>query len=141
VCLTAFPWKAKDFRARLDHLRTELAKLTKERPTLITSEYEQRVASWAGYLSETWERSVSTEIVNQVYDRGKSEVRPLKFRLFVQITDQDDEDFRTGYGHTSKWARRHDKAPVTNYVAPEPAELETELHRITEWQKRIKSYL
>lgn len=141
ICVPAFPWKAKDFNSRIDHLRTELAKLTKERPNLLQEEYEERVASWAGYLSETWERSVTTEIMNQVFDRGSSQVRMLKFRMLVKITDADDQDLQDGYGATSKWARRHDKAGETNYVAPEPADLELELSRLVQWQKRVKNYL
>jgi ABC-type molybdenum transport system ATPase subunit/photorepair protein PhrA len=141
ACLTTFPWKAKDFKARLDHLRTELARVKKDRAGLSQTEYEERVANWAGYLSETWERCVTSEILNQVFDRGTSFVQPRKFRLLAQITEADDQDFQDGYGSTSKWARRHDKAPGTNYVAPEPDELETELERITAWQKRIRSYL
>jgi AAA domain len=71
VCVQWLPWKAKDFGSRVDHLRTELAKLTKERPNLLQDEYEERVATWAGYLSETWERCVTTEVLNQVFDRGQ----------------------------------------------------------------------
>ena len=47
VCLDFLPWKAKDFAQRIDHLRTELTKLTKERPSLVQEDYEERVASWA----------------------------------------------------------------------------------------------
>jgi hypothetical protein len=141
VCVTAFPWKAKDFKARIDHLTTELAKLKKDRQNLVQDVYEERVASWAGYLSETWERCVTTEVMNQVFDRGSSQVRVMKFRMLAKITDADNQDFQDGYGHTSKWARRHDKAPGTNYVAPEVADLEVELKRLVDWQKRIKSYL
>jgi ABC-type nitrate/sulfonate/bicarbonate transport system ATPase subunit len=35
VCVSWLPWKAKDFNSRIDHLRTELAKLTKDRPSLL----------------------------------------------------------------------------------------------------------
>lgn len=141
MCIEAFPWKAKDFKQRIADLRTDLQRIRKDRATLTESAYEEQVASWAGRLSETWERSVSTEILNQVFERGRSEVRPAKFRLFASITKQDDVDFQDGYAHTSKWARRHDKAPGTNYIAPDPDEMETELDRLVTWQKRIKSYL
>ncbi|AQA22115.1 AAA domain protein [Rhodococcus sp. MTM3W5.2] len=141
ICIKAFPWKAKDFASRIDHLKVELAKLTKERPNLVQDEWEEKVASWAGRLSEAWERSVTTEIMNQVFDRGSSQVRMLKFRILTKITEADNQDLQEGYGATSKWGRRHDKAAETNYVAPEPADLERELTRLTEWQKRIKRYL
>jgi energy-coupling factor transporter ATP-binding protein EcfA2 len=141
VCRDAFPWKAKDFGSRLGWLDAELAKLKKDRPGLSQEAYEERVASWSGHLSEMWERAAITEIMNQVFDRGRSEVRVMKFRVLAQITESDGQDYQDGYGKTSKWARRHDKAPETNYVAPEPDELEAELKRLRDWQKRIKSYL
>jgi energy-coupling factor transporter ATP-binding protein EcfA2 len=141
VCLTTFPWKAKDFNSRIHGLRLDLQKLIKERPDLETSVYEERVASWAGKLSELWERCVSTEIIDQIFDRGKSEVRVTKFRLLAGITEGDDKDFQEGYGSTSKWSRRHDKSPITNYVAPEPPDLQKELQRLIDWQKRLKGYL
>lgn len=141
VCIESFPWKAKDFKARVGHLRTELDKLTKERLQLVQGDWEERVARWAGYLSETWERSVITEVVNQVFDRGSSQVRVMKFRALTKITDEDDKDLQAGYGRTSLWGRRHDKAPETNYVAPEPADLEKELQRIVTWQARAKKYV
>ena len=99
------------------------------------------MCTWAGYLSETWERSVTTEIMNQVFDRGSSQVRMMKFRLLAEITDADNQDVQDGYGSTSLWGRRHDKAAETNYVAPEPEDLEKELVRLTSWQKRVKKYL
>lgn len=141
ICVQTFPWKAKDFASRLDHLRTELGKLARDRAGLIQDEWEGRVAAWAGYLSETWERCVTSEVLNQVFDRGTSEVRVAKFRLFAAITAEDNEDFQTGYGATSKWSRRHDKSLETNYVAPELKELEHEFTRITSWQKRVHKYL
>jgi energy-coupling factor transporter ATP-binding protein EcfA2 len=141
VCLATFPWKAKDFGSRIDDLRVSLQMLMKERPDLETSVYEERVASWAGKLSELWERCISTEIIDQIFDRGKSEVRVMKFRLLAGITESDDKDFQEGYGSTSKWSRRHDKSPITNYVAPEPPDLQKELDRLVSWQKRLKGYL
>ncbi|KAA0078800.1 hypothetical protein CIW52_29945 [Mycolicibacterium sp. P9-64] len=140
MCVQWLPWKAKDFGSRVDHLRTELAKLTKERPNLLQDEYEERVATWAGYLSETWERCVTTEVLNQVFDRGTSHVLMQKFRVLARVTDEDDQDLQEGYGATSKWGRRHDKSVETNYVAPEPGDLEGEFNRLVEWQKRVKKY-
>lgn len=140
VCLDFLPWKAKDFGSRIDHLRTELTKLTKERSSLVQEDYEERVASWAGKLSEAWERCVTSEILYQVFDRGRAHVQMQKFRVLAQVTEVDDQDLQDGYGATSKWARRHDKAEETNYVAPEPVDLESELNRLVEWQKRTKKY-
>lgn len=141
ICIESFPWKAKDFGSRVNHLTGDLVKLKKERSSLVQDEWEERVATWAGYLSETWERSVTTEVMNQVFDRGSSQVRMMKFRLLADITEVDNQDVQDGYGATSLWGRRHDKAVETNYVAPEPADLERELTRLTEWQKRVRKYL
>jgi len=141
VCLTSFPWKAKDFGGRVDHLTVELCKLKRERGDLVQDEWEERVATWAGYLSETWERSVTTEVMNQVFDRGACKTKMLMFRVLARITADDNQDLQDGYGYTSLWGRRHDKAAETNYVAPEPDDLERELHRLTAWQKRVKGYL
>lgn len=140
VCLEFLPWKAKDFAARLDHLRTELTVLINDRSSLVQDEYEERVASWAGKLSEAWERCVTSEILYQVFDRGRAHVRMQKFRVLARVTDADDQDLQEGYGATSKWARRHDKAEETNYVAPEYVDLERELNRLAEWQGRMKKY-
>lgn len=141
ICIQTFPWKAKDFGSRINFLTVELAKLTKERPNLVQDEWEEKVASWAGRLSEAWERSVTTEVMNHVFDRGSSQVRMLKFRMLAKITDSDNQELQEGYGATSKWGRRHDKSAETNYVAPEPADLERELTRLTDWQKRVRKYL
>lgn len=140
ICIASFPWKAKDFGSRVEYLTRELAKLKKDRADLLQDQWEERVATWAGYLSETWERSVTTEVMHQVFDRGSSQVRMMKFRMLVEITADDNQDLQDGYGATSRWGRRHDKAAETNYVAPEPADLERELKRLTDWQKRVKKY-
>lgn len=83
---------------------------------------------------------MTSEIVNRVYDRSKSEVRPQMVRMLAKITEDDNAEYQDGYGKTSKWALRHDKAEETNYVAPEPNELEAECDRLKAWHKRIKSY-
>jgi len=134
------PWKAQDIGLRLNTIQNEITKLTKDRQDLDDDEYEQRVNKIAGYLSEAWERTVTSEIVNRVYDRSKSEVRPLMVRMLAKISDTDTTEYQEGYGKTSKWALRHDKAEETNYVAPEPNELEAEYDRLRTWHKRIRSY-
>ena len=84
---------------------------------------------------------MTSEILDQVFDRGTSEVRVMKFRLFASITAEDDKDFQDGYAACSKWARRHDKATVVNYVAPEPADLQSEFERAKNWYNRVRKYL
>jgi hypothetical protein len=61
--------------------------------------------------------------------------------MLAKITEADAQDYKEGYAFTSKSARRHDKADITNYVAPELDEMEAELQRLVDWQKRIRSYL
>ncbi|WP_246007697.1 AAA family ATPase [Gordonia oryzae] len=135
-----FPWKAQDISQRLNTIRDEITKVAKDRQSLDDDEYEQRVNTIAGHLSETWERTVTSEIVNRVYDRSKSEVRPQMVRMLAKITDEDNVEYQQGYGKTSKWALRHDKAEEINYVAPEPDALEAEYETLKAWQKRIKGY-
>ena len=140
VCRDAFPWKVKDLKARLDALTAELARIKKDRPSLTDTVYEERVAAWAGRLSDAWETCVTRHVVDEVFDRGKSQVRPKMFRLLVKIDEKDNLDLQDGYQHTSNWATRHIKMPDINYVAPPLHELEQELHRIIEWQKRVAAY-
>jgi len=140
VCAEKHPWKAKDVGARISVLEADLAEIKREKANWDQEQYEEHCASWAGKLSEAWERAVNMEIVNEVVDRGTSQVRPLKFRILSAITEQDNDDFQAGYGRCSEWARRHDKAPDINFVAPEPADMEAELQRFRDWFKRIKSY-
>jgi energy-coupling factor transporter ATP-binding protein EcfA2 len=137
---TTLPWKAKDFKSRYADLDVRLQKMTKTRADFTQEDWEEAVASWAGRLSELWERAVTSEVLDEVYDRGTSEVRVMKFRVVAAVTDADNDDFQSGYGACSKWARRHDKAPETNFVAPETDELRAELDRIKDWQSRMKKY-
>lgn len=135
-----FPWKAQDIGQRMNTIQGEITQLSKERQNLDDVEYEKRVNQVAGHLSETWERTVTSEIINRVYDRSKSEVRPQMVRMLAKITEDDNNDYQEGYGKTSKWALRHDKAEETNYVPPESSELEAEYTRLKAWHKRIRSY-
>lgn len=140
VCADKHPWKAKDVKARIGVLEHDLAEIKRQRNSWDQEQYEDHCAEWGGKLSEAWERAVNLEIVNEVVDRGTSQVRPRMFRIFAAITQQDDDDFQAGYGRCSEWARRHDKAPDINYVAPEPDEMEAELQRFRDWLGRIKGY-
>lgn len=137
---TSLPWKAKDFKARLAVIEQNLATLTKNRANYGQDDWDKEVGTWAGDLSELWESCVTSEILDEVFERGTSEVRALKFRILAAVTSQDDKDFQAGYGACSKWARRHNKSAETNYVPPEPVDMEAELERIRGWQKRVKKY-
>jgi energy-coupling factor transporter ATP-binding protein EcfA2 len=139
-CAEQHPWKAKDVKKRISDLKVELGRLTKVANDLDPEEYDERCASWAGKLSETWERAVNMEIIYEVVDRGTSQVKPHKFRILAAITTQDNEDFQAGYARTSEWARRHDKDPEVNFVAPPCDEMEQEMERIDAWFTRIKGY-
>jgi ABC-type hemin transport system ATPase subunit len=140
VCADKHPWKAKDVTARIGVLDADLAAIKRNKNTWDQEQYEEQCAAWAGKLSEAWERAVNLEIVNEVVDRGTSQVRPMKFRILAAITEQDNDEFQAGYGRCSEWARRHDKDPGINFVAPEPGDLEAELERLRAWFKRIKTY-
>lgn len=140
LCTDQHPWKAKDVGPRFQHLEQSLARIKQERDTWDQDEYEKECADWGGKLSETWERLINLEIVYSVVDRGTSHVRPKMFRMLARITDADDREFQQSYGRCSAWARRHDKAPGTNYVAPEPDALAQELALVREWHRRVKKY-
>lgn len=134
------PWNVKDIPARIDWLGAELARLRKARSQLDSEEYTRRAQEWGGRLSQAWERAVNLNVVNELVDRGTNEVRPLKFRMLVGVTEQDNVDYQSGYAKASEWAPRHDQAPEVNFIAPEPDELEAELTRFTGWVERLKRY-
>ncbi|CAL8979504.1 hypothetical protein CELL_03205 [Cellulomonas sp. T2.31MG-18] len=139
-CDDGFPWKAQDTPTRLDTIEMAIQNLKTDRTTLDDDQYEARVSDIGGKLSETWERAVTSEIVNRVYDRGTNQVRPQMVRMLAKITPEDNKEYQNGYGRTSKWALRHDKSEEVNYVAPEPDELQAECALLKAWYKRIKSY-
>lgn len=135
-----YPWKAKDAKARMGELRTALGRIKKAQSGMSAEQYEKETCDWAGRLSETWERIVRSEVVNKVVDRGTTEVRPRMFRMLAQITEADNIDFQSGYGMTSKWARRHDKSEEVSYTPPTVDEMDAELSRLEAWQKRMVGY-
>lgn len=134
------PWSVKDIPARINELEAELARLKKERGDLDSDAYTTRAQEWGGRLSQAWERAVNMDVVNELVDRGTNEVRPRMFKMLVGITEQDNNDYQSGYAKASEWAPRHDQAPETNFIAPEPDELEAELTRFKDWVARIKAY-
>jgi energy-coupling factor transporter ATP-binding protein EcfA2 len=134
------PWKAKDVGRRLDELERLLARIKKERVSWDQDEYEKECAEWAGKLSETWERLINVEIVYPLVDPGTSHVQPRMFKVLAQITETDNQEFQQSYERCSSWVRRHDKSQATNYVAPEPDELEQELAFVRAWFARVKKY-
>jgi hypothetical protein len=140
VCVKEHPWKAKDVGRRLDELDQLLAELKQEQPNWIQQEYEEKCASFAGKLSETWERILHLEIAQQIFDPATSEVKPRMLKVISRVTDEDEQQFQKSYSKVSGWARRHDKSPSKNPVPPDLAELEAELTVVREFQKRIKTY-
>jgi hypothetical protein len=138
--LKEHPWKAKDAKKRIGDLRERLSQLKKNQGSMSTGDYERDSRLWAGDLSETWERMVRNDVVGKVVDRGTTEVRPRMIKLLAKITEQDNTDFQSGYSQVSKWAPRHDKSEETNFVAPTVEQMELELNRASEWQKRIATY-
>ena len=140
VCSLHHPWKAKDVTERLQQLKTDLARIKRERANWDDPKYEAEVATWAGNLSETWERIYSQEIVDPILFEGGMEVRPMMMKILVRFTETDNKQFQGSYGRVSVWVKRHDKSILTNYVPPEVDELEQELGFVEEWFKRVKKY-
>ncbi len=140
ACSSKYPWKTKDVPERLQELRTDLARIKKESGNWEQAKYETEIATWAGNLSETWERIFSQDVVGPILAEGGLEVRPKMMKILVHFSDTDDKEFQGSYSRVSLWAKRHDKSSLVNYVAPELGELEQELKRVDEWFKRIRAY-
>lgn len=140
VCTLKHPWKAKDVTERLGELRNELARIKKESTNWDDTRYETEVATWAGNLSETWERIVSQEVVGPILAEGGLEVRPMMLKLLVHFSTTDEKEFQGSYSRVSLWAKRHDKSSMVNYVAPEITALEEEFKYVEDWFKRVKKY-
>ena len=135
-----FPWKANDTDSRINILKAELDKIAATRDSMSGDTYERKTSDWAGKLSETWERTIRSDVVYRVVDRSTTEVKPMLVRIFARISGKDYEEFEIGYSATSTWARRHDKSEEVSYVAPEPDEMEHELNRLKEWHARVRGY-
>ena len=140
ACSNNHPWKVKDVPARLDELRRNLARIKKEGATWDQAMYEDAMAVWAGNLSETWERIFSQEIIGPILAGGGLEVRPMMVKVMARFSDFDHTEFEASYSRVSQWAKRHDKSALVNYVAPNVADLETELGNVSAWFKRVKGY-
>lgn len=140
VCLESHPWKTRDVKARLGTLEADLARIRREKTGWRQEDLEKEVADWAGKLSETWERMLSVEVVGRVVDRNTLEVRPRMLKVLAHLTPEDDKEFQESYARVSRWARRHDKSPEFNYVAPKIDEMVEELTLVRTWFDRIKSY-
>jgi hypothetical protein len=140
ACNNELPWKAKDVPSRFEELRQKLARIKRNLNSLDEESYEAEVALWAGDLSETWERIFSQEIIGTILAEGGLEVRPSMVKVLARFTESDQDEFQTCYSRVSQWAKRHDKSPLANYVAPNVSELETELDRVDRWFKRVKGY-
>ena len=139
-CADTHPWKAKDVQARIGELRADLARFKKQSEEFDDRQYEDAVAGWAGKLSETWERIFSQEVVGQVLADGGLEVRPKMVRVLARFSSDDHLEFDGSYGRVSKWARRHDKCALVNYVPPTLTELEEELVLVDRWFRRVRGY-
>ena len=139
-CRDDHPWKAKDAQSRLGTLKQDLVRLRKESDNWDEDTCEREIGSWAGRLSETWERFVSQDLAGALFDRGTEEVRPTMLKVLEKFTPQDNKEFQECYKRVSRWATRHDKSAALNYVPPAIDELETELQRASDWYDRVKKY-
>ena len=140
LCADAHPWKARDVQERIGELRADLARLNKQSEEVDDGQYEDAVAGWAGKLSETWERIFSQEVVGQVLAEGGLEVRPKMVRVLARFSSDDHLEFDGSYARASRWARRHDKSALVNYVAPTLTELGAELELVDRWFRRVRGY-
>lgn len=137
---TEHPWKAKDARRRLGDLEAELARIKKDCGSWNEATYGEKVNSWAGKLSQTWERILRTEVINPVVDRATEDVQPSMLKVLVRITEADNSDFQEGYSKVTEWVARHDQSEDKSTVPPTTDELEAELKRARAWFERVKAY-
>ena len=140
LCADTHPWKARDVKERIGELRVDLDRFKKQSEGFDDRQYEDAAAGWAGKLSETWERIFSQEVVGQVLADGGLEVRPKMVRVLARFSSDDHLEFDGSYARASRWARRHDKSALVNYVAPSLSELEKELELVDQWFRRVRGY-
>jgi len=140
ACGIEHPWKARDVAERLGQLQSELALIKRMIIEWDETVYETTVASWAGKLSETWERIFSQEIVGPILAEGGLEVHVKMVKVLVRFSDTDEREFQASYSRVSEWAKRHDKSGLVNYVAPTVGMLENELNLVRDWFNRVRKY-
>ena len=134
------PWKVRDVGSRFNELKQSLVRINNNSAVWSSDKTEAEISEWAGKLSETWERIIRLEVVGRVVDQSDMEVRPSMFRILACISDQDNQQFQSSYRRVSAWARRHDKAPQRDFVAPASDELAAELELVNDWWRRIRRY-
>jgi len=135
------PWTLKDTPTRIDQLRADLARMrTRSVSGEWTQEdYEDAVSKWASRLSQTWERIISQEIADQLFDRSTLHVSVTMMKVVQRISESDNQELQDSYNLCSSWTR-HDQDMALNYSPPSLDDLERELERVHSWHKRIKGY-
>jgi hypothetical protein len=135
------PWAIKDTKQRIHQLRTDLARIgkTAKNGELSGDAYDDAVSHWAGRLSQTWERIVSQEIADHLFDRSTLHVSVSMVKIAERITHQDNQELQQSFSRCSGWTR-HDQDVTLNYAAPSLHDLETELNQMEAWYKRIVKY-
>lgn len=139
-CSNKLPWKVKDVAMRLDELGADLSRIARSFEDLDEAAYEKEVGTWAGSLSETWERIFSQEVVGPILADGGIEVRPSMVKILAKFSAEDDRKFQASYNRISQWAKRHDKSTSTNFGAPDIRELRDELEGVKQWFERVRGY-
>ncbi len=135
------PWTIKDAATRIHDLCADLARMTKKvnADEWTQDEYDDAVSKWAGRLSQTWERIISQEVADFLFDRSTLHVSVTMVKIAEQITADDNRELQESYGRCSGWTR-HDQDMTLNYVPPTLDELTAELDRAEAWHKRVKGY-
>jgi energy-coupling factor transporter ATP-binding protein EcfA2 len=140
VCTQEHPWKTKDVSQRLDEIKADLKRIERDAAGWGDRAYDDAVATWAGNLSETWERIFSQEIVGQILAEGGTEVRPRMVKILAKFTERDHNEFDGSYSRVTQWLRRHDKSAAVNYVAPDISQLRAEVALVDDWFRRVRGY-
>lgn len=135
------PWTIKDASQRIGDLRADLQRIRRsvENNEWDHDTYEAAVSEWAGRLSQTWERIISQEIADYVFDRSTLHVSVNMMKIVERIDAEDNSQLQESYNRCSGWTR-HDQDMALNYSPPALDDLDAELALIDAWYKRVKKY-
>lgn len=136
----SFDWELKDSKARANELVQESEKLIKDFNDLPEDQFKERTSNIAGKLSMTWERAIAEYLAFPIISPGDMEIRPRMMKIYPKFSDEDLEEFESGYAFSSLYAQRHDNVPQKNVSLPEPKMIVEECERLLRWIDRVRRY-
>ena len=140
ICRDHHPWNALSARKRLNQLKQDLVKIQKHQEEWEEDAYNSAASTWAGRLSEALERAIGIETAGRVLEPSTLETRPLMFRVFARITEDDNSELQEMYSAVSTWTTRHDDSPLSNVPPLTVEQMEDLLQKAEIWLKRVTKY-